>query len=201
MLKTLFVFVRNAPLLIFLLFISVVICAGSVLGYDYLYSEGMFSTWKILYSPPAKISKILAADFLAVWVESIDGSVYSLNIQCSHQVSECNIMKWERVNPNAMNLPVDIPGDGTMTDHQGTCKFGDLRFFREPDGNVVECVRISNMNPAGVEVICYARTDNDKIQYLSIIPMGNTSFFGLVIFAMFTGLVLGVLLYTKLLKQ
>jgi hypothetical protein len=69
---------------------------------------------------------------------------------------------------------------------------------------VVECVRISNMNPSGVAVIYYAITDNDKIQYLSTIPMGNTSFFGLVVFAIFTGLVLGIkfyiMLYIKLLK-
>jgi hypothetical protein len=208
MFKKAFVFTRNSLLFIFVFFASVAFCVGVAVGYDELHAEGAFSTWKVVDNPPIKISKILAVDILTVWVESIDGSIYSLNIRCPSEANECNVMKWIKVDPDAADLPLDVPSGGTVIDRQDTCKFGDmfdLKFLRKPYGNVVECVRVSELNPNGVGSVYYAKTDTDKIQYLYTFPMYNYEFLALILAALCIGLVLGVVadyvIYIKLLRR
>lgn len=198
--KTLFVFARNSFLFIFVLLVSLGCCVGAVFVYNNLYSEGAFSTWRILDNPPSEISKILAADISTVWVESIDGTIYSLDIQCSYQVGECNITNWAKIDPAAVDLPVDFPNDGIETDHGDTCKFGDvfdLKFFREPDGNMVECWRVVVFGHETAATF-YAKMDNNKIQFLYTHPKPNFELLDLVIFSVWTGLVLGILSYAVL---
>ncbi len=199
MLKNFIIFVRNSLVFILVVFISVMCCVGSVLGYEYLQSNGFFSFWRAVDNPPVKISKILAADSLSIWIETIDGTIYSMNIACPYLPSDCNVMEWIKSNPDTAALPVDVPYDGIEIDHGSTCTFWDgfdLRFLRKPNRNVVECIRIVNLSPSGAGTTYFARTDNDKIQYLTKLPaFGEFEFPFFLSVMKFVGLLLGVLFY------
>lgn len=197
MLTKLLSIIGNLLLFIFSLIVSVGLCVGLVNAYDYLNSEGAFSTWMSLSEPPDKLARIVSANYSTIWIETEDGSIYYLNVLCWLQGGECEEQVWKK----SETLPFDHNSEsGTFLFRQNICIFSDeiqSNYFHQPKGNIVECLKAYYLYPEGLMMTYYAKSSDNTIQYWHIFSPAN-AFFQQLIAAVLIGVLLSGIVFSLL---
>lgn len=199
MLRKTILFFINLFMLTLTIFVSIAVCVGCVFAFDYLNSEGVFSRWVTLSNPPGELSEILSADYATIWVKTEKNAVYSLNVLCWLQTTECEEMVWMETNIELESLPTQANGEfGYYLVRQDNCLFHDgfgQKYFQEPNGNIIECLKTFTLYPEVFVVTYYARSSDNTIQYWHVYSSSNTLFQQL--FAVVPiGLILGIVSFT-----
>ena len=123
-----------------------------------LKEEGKFSTWEELEGN-LKFEQIVDATTQIIWARTADGAMYSLDTNCAHGA---NCYEWIQTK----EVPADIHEYGGQSIERGsTCPSSNLKYFTEPPGNLVECVRAITygMDIAPGITVYYALSDSGKI--------------------------------------
>jgi hypothetical protein len=150
-------------LLSFLLFIGFSV-AGIAIGYFFgatyadLKGEGKFSHWREL-GGNLKFEQIVDATSQIIWARTADGTLYSLDTNCARGTT---CYEWIE----AKEVPADIHQYGGQSMERGSsCTSPQLKYFSNPPGNPVECVRAVTygMDIMPGTTVYYALLEDGKI--------------------------------------
>lgn len=146
--------------LLLIVFSMVGIAIGYFAGATYadFKGEGKFSHWEEL-GGTLKFEQIVDATSQIIWAKTADGTLYSLATNCARGT---NCYEWIE----AKEVPADIHGYGGQSMERGSsCPPSQLKYFSNPPGNLVECVRAITygMDIMPGTTVYYALLEDGKI--------------------------------------
>lgn len=122
--------------------------------------HGNLTGWKNLSKPSSGATHIIDADPSDLWVDSSEGSIFTLSIYCFENK---NCKKWIRVNN-----PNDISPDRYGEISRGT-DCANLSFFSaspiNPPGKVIECLMAPFNSPDFGSVTYFALMNDGSVKY------------------------------------